>query len=310
MPEKPEARTPRFLAWLYSTRSQQPVLASLCGIEREIGGSVRPGIDHHVAHTRLEWWREECARCAAGKPVHPLTRELRMHLEQLAPAARANSALAGLSGLVDAATWDLAGATFEKREELTAYCRRWAAAMITPLSWYVAAGSSESPGESESTGESGSPGDGESPRDGERQAPAGDWTGLGAALRELELLDHLANDARVGRLRVPLDELEHAAVTPEALATPPWPQGLVDILRGRHQDLRRRLATAVAQLSPQSQQSACGLLVWAALAWQESFRAERVLPHPPAPSIASAAAANWRAWRAARGAAKGRLRLG
>ncbi len=275
MSEKPEAHTPRFLAWLYSTRLQQPVLASLCGIEREIGASLRPGVDHHVAHTRLAWWREELARCAAGNPVHPLTRELRMHVEQLAPGSRGNSALAGISGLVDTATWDLAGATFERRQELTAYCQRWAAAVVAPIS-----------------------------------AADADLTDAGAVLCELELLGHLDRDARAGRLRVPLDELERAKVAHEALATPPWPPELAAILRGRHQALRQQLAAAVARLSPEIQQSARGLLVWSALAWQASLRAERALPRAPAASIASAAAANWRAWRAARAAAAGRLRLG
>ncbi|HEX3845707.1 MAG TPA: squalene/phytoene synthase family protein [Steroidobacteraceae bacterium] len=274
MSAKPEAETPRFLAWLYATRSQQPVLAALCGIEREVNASVRPGVDHRVAHTRVEWWREECARCAAGKPLHPLTRELQTHLEQFAPASQARSALAGLSGLVAAATWDLAAAPFERRAELTAYCRRWAAAMIAPAG-----------------------------------APGVDWGDFGAVLCELELLGHLARDARSGKLRLPLDELEAAAVTPEALATPPWPQGLANILRGRHRELRQQLATAVARLAPQDQQSSRGLLVWAALAWQASLRAERRLPHEAAASMASAAAANWRAWRAARAAAAGRLRL-
>jgi len=275
MSGKPEPHTPRFLAWLYSTRSQQPVLAALCAIEREVGASVRAGVDHHVAHVRLEWWREECARCAAGNPVHPLTRELRTHLEQFAPAGLANSALAGLSGLVDAATWDLAAATFERRAELTAYCRRWAAAMVSPVG-----------------------------------APGVDWSDFGAALCELELLGHLARDARSGRLRIPLDELERAGVTPEAVATPPWPQGLANMLHGRHRQLRQQLATAVARLSPQAQQRSRGLLVWAALAWQASVRAERALPHEPAATIASAAAANWRAWRAARAASAGVFRLG
>ncbi len=275
MSEKPEADTPRFLAWLYSTPAQQPVLAALCAIEREVRASVRPGADHQVAHTRLEWWREECARCAAGHPVHPLTRELRSHLERLMPAARVDSALAGLPGLTDAASWDLASATFERRAELTAYCRRWAAAMIAPLG-----------------------------------SAAVDWTDFGAALCELELLGRLAPDARLARVRIPLDELEQAAVAPQALATPPWPPGLVGILQGRHQALRRQLAAAVRELMPPIQQSSRGLLVWAALAWQASHRAERVLPRAAAASIASAAAVNWRAWRAARAAASGRLRLG
>ncbi len=275
MSEKPEAQTPRFLAWLYSTPLQQPVLASLCGIEREIAASVRPGVDHHVAHTRLEWWREECQRCAAGLPVHPLTRELRSHLEQLTPGKRVEAALAGLPGLVDAATWDLASATFERREELTAYCRRWAAAMIVPLAFAEA-----------------------------------DLTGLGAALCELELLGRLAGDARAGRLRIPLDELERAGIAPAALATPPWPPELARILRERHQALRRQLAAAVASLAPQIQRSARGLLVWAALAWQASQRAERALPRAPSASLWSAAAANWRAWGTARAAARGNLTLG
>ncbi|HEV7136558.1 MAG TPA: squalene/phytoene synthase family protein [Steroidobacteraceae bacterium] len=273
MSEKPEARTPRFLAWLYSTPSQQPVLASLCGIEREVGASLRPGVDHHVAHTRLEWWRAECARCAAGNPVHPLTRELRMHVEQLAPADRAHSLLCGVAGLVDTAAWDLASATFARREELTAYCRRWAEAMVAPISW-------------------------------------GPPDELGTTLCELELLGRLAHDARSGRLRLPLDELERAAVAPQALASPPWPPELAQIIGGRHRALRQQLAAAVASLSPQAQQSARGLLVWAALAWQGSIRAERALPRSSTASLASAAAANWCAWRAARAAAAGRLRLG
>jgi phytoene synthase len=271
------------------------VLAALCGIEREIAASARQGIDHHVAHTRLEWWRAECERTAAGDPAHPLTRELLTHLQDLAPAAQARSALAELSGFVDTATWDLAGATFQRRAELTAYCQRWAAAMMSPLATASAGTKAPSPGLD---------GVGVCVR---RAAPAaGEW---GAALREIELLGNLAREARSGLLRVPLDELEQAQISPQSLATPPWPPGLVRILRGRHQALRRQLAAAVANSSPENQQRARGLLVWTALASRASARAEHALPQPPATSIASAAAANWRAWRAARAASAGRLRL-
>ncbi len=156
----------RYLAWLYSSASEQPVFARLCEIESEIAGSLRRGIDHHVAHARLQWWREECERCAQGRPVHPLTRELvkaygavtaygeappQAHGPALAathgaaspeahgPATAGThgittagrpSPLAGISGFVDTAVWDLAGATFETRKELTAYCERWATAMF------------------------------------------------------------------------------------------------------------------------------------------------------------------------------------
>ena len=139
----------RYLAWLYSPASQQPVFAKLCEIESEIAGSLRPGIDHHVAHARLQWWREECERCAQGRPVHPLTREL-VKAYGVVPGGQP-SPLAGISGFVDTAVWDLAGATFETRKELTAYCDRWAAAMFETAAGQVAAGAAANAGASTAT---------------------------------------------------------------------------------------------------------------------------------------------------------------
>src|SRR5882757_4888761 len=180
MPVTPESHSARYFALLYSPASQRLVLDALFGIESEIFESLRPGLDHHVAHSRLQWWREECERTAIGRPVHPLTRalvdavngigtgapkrhrkhpsvELRSGPPSMAGVHRAAQSLlraspgrpsmaarsphaanplpqlAGLCGLVDVAVWDLAGATFETRRELAAYCERWSAAMIEPL---------------------------------------------------------------------------------------------------------------------------------------------------------------------------------
>src|ERR1700719_2355357 len=72
----PEEHSARYFALLYSPAPQRLVLDALFGIEREISASLRPGLDHQVAHSRLQWWREECERAALGRPVHPLTRAL------------------------------------------------------------------------------------------------------------------------------------------------------------------------------------------------------------------------------------------
>ena len=82
----PELSPTRSLARLYSSTVQRPVLAALSSLEREIGVSLRPGLDHQVAHTRLAWWREECDRTARGSPAHPLTRELAALLAPLVTA--------------------------------------------------------------------------------------------------------------------------------------------------------------------------------------------------------------------------------
>src|SRR5256885_10605281 len=127
MPARPEWPPTRVLVSLYLPAAQRPLLAALWGIESEIAASLSAGLDHQVAHARLGWWRDECERCAQGRPAHPLTRALAAGFASggLAP-------LAALSGLIDTALWDLAGATFDTRRELTAYCERWSAALIEP----------------------------------------------------------------------------------------------------------------------------------------------------------------------------------
>jgi phytoene/squalene synthetase len=342
----------RYLAWLYSPEAQQPVLAKLCEIESEIAGSLRPGIDHHVAHARLQWWQEECERCAQGRPVHPLTRDLVKTYGEA--AARQPSPLAGLSGFVDTAVWDLAGATFETRKELTAYCERWAAAMFeTAAAQSVTTPAGKQPASTQATGAAGEPQSAEAahatratqaarmmqPSDtlggaassavsgalgnaaldppgvgaagalGAAAKVVSHWRVLGAAVREIELLADLAREAHSGRVRIPLDELDRAGLEVNSLGKPPWPAPLVTLLRERHEALRATVGETVAALGREEQAGFRGLLVWAALAWQQSARAQRALPGITLPRRYHALADGWQAWRAARRSAAGKLQL-
>jgi 15-cis-phytoene synthase len=271
MPARPDSPATRALAWLYAPAAQRPLLAALCALEREISASLRRGLDHHVAHTRLAWWREECARCAQGRPTHPLTRELSA---SVTPAAV--SALAGLAGLVDTAEWDLAAATFGTRRELSGYCERWSDALVEPLARCAAPDLGPAPARA-----------------------------LGRTLRELELLLSIVPDARAGRIRLPLEELEHAQATPAQLAQPPWPAHLAQLVRERHRQLRAALVASVNALAPASQAPLRGLIVWAALAASHSARAERDLPRASLARDHHAPLDGWRAWRAARRADAG-----
>jgi 15-cis-phytoene synthase len=265
-PAKPAPSATRALAWLYAPGIQRPLLAALYAIEEEIGAVLRPGLDHQVAHLRLEWWRAECAHTAEGRPAHPLTRALAD-----AYAGRDPAPLAGLAGLVDGAVWDLAAATLETRRELTGYCERWAEAIVVPLTRFAAP-----------------------------EVDGAASRALGAALREGELLARLARDARAGRLRLPLDELAAAQVDPSRLAVPPWPAALAALVSARHRALRAELAAAVARLPREAQPALRAVLVWAAITIAASRRAERRLPQAPAARDDHGALDGWRAWRAAR----------
>jgi 15-cis-phytoene synthase len=282
MPTRDELGALRALVQLYTPAAQQPLFTLLCEIEAAVGESLRPGIEHQVAHARLAWWREECARYERGEPAHPLTRSL---VAQFSAAGRAPAA--GLSGFVDAATWDLASATCETRRELDAYCTRWAVAMLTPLAQLAAVtAANEALGASTSA-----------------------VVQLGATLREIELLANLAQDARRGRLRVPLDELARARTEPGQLARPPWTAALAALLSERHQLLRRQLAAQVSALPSSAQPPLRGVLVWASLAQRLSQRCERALPQAPGPREHHRPLDGARAWQAARRADECRLRL-
>lgn len=275
--EAPTPPTARFFAWLYSPEEQRPLVAALCGIEREVAESLRPALEHSVAHVRLEWWREECERFARGASVHPLSREL-----QAAAGGTRSAVRLDPRGFVDVTTWDLSRATFESRKEVQQYCERWARAMTQGIAEYALADT---------------PGAGQTGR------------ALGTAIREIELLADLAREAHAGRLRLPLDELERIGVSPEALARPPWPDALASHLAQRHRELRAALGARIAALDVRQQSALRGLLVWAALAARVSRRAERVLPHALQAPHDGGFASGWIAWRAARAAQAGRLTL-
>jgi phytoene synthase len=297
MPVTPESHSARYFALLYSPAPQRLALDALFGIEREISESLRPGLDHHVAHSRLQWWREECERATVGRPVHPLTRALvdavtavpsstSASTPPASPPAAPLSQLGGLCGLVDVAVWDLAGATFETRRELTAYCERWSAAMIEPLAPRQVAGGIATP-----------------------DTRGANWSTLGTAMREIEMLSHLEHEAHYGRLRVPLDELESAKADPGVLAKPPWPDAVVELLRARHESLRDEITRALNDVDRAQQPGLRGLLVWAALARRSSQRTEHALPDRPPLGRFDAVADAWLAWRIARRATIGRFRL-
>ncbi|MBV8146359.1 MAG: squalene/phytoene synthase family protein [Gammaproteobacteria bacterium] len=276
--QPPELSPPRRLAWLYSSPPQRRALAALSAVEREIAGSLRPNLDHEVAHARLGWWREECERTARGLPRHPLTRELGAVFAD----AAGFEPLGALVGLVDTVAWDLARATFDTRAELTHFCERWSAALIVPLTQLAAAAASASTSASASASVEG--------------------LALGTSLREIELLLALASDARAGRLRVPLDELGRLQVPPESLAQPPWPAPLAALVGARHEQSRAAVAAAVDALGPEARAALRGLVVWAAVVCSASERAQARLPRASGPRGHHAPLDGWRAWRAARAA--------
>ena len=117
-------RTERELLWRFSPVSQRAWLNDLLRIEQQVQWSLRPQLEHSVAHTRLSWWQDELQRLASREPRHPLTRSLAQH------AATRGDAPPNLSALVEGCQIDLACLAFETRADLNSYLHGWAESLF------------------------------------------------------------------------------------------------------------------------------------------------------------------------------------
>ena len=273
-----EPGSPRQLAWLYAPAEARDDVAALLELEAEIGHGARPGIEHTVAHARLAWWLEELAGIASGGGRHPLARRL------LESFSRAGLSPPDLRGLGVIAQLDLACAAFETEQEYSSYLNDWSRGLFRNIALRLCPAL-------------------------DARAALEAFVGLaGPALRDLELIARLADDARLGRLHVVLDS--KAAADPAIVSAwqrQPWPADACEALRDRIASRRGELCRAAAMLPPPMRSPLRPLLAWCALACELADRAQAALPLQYHAGRLTPLRAAWTAWRAALAASRGRL---
>lgn len=176
----------RYFALLYAPPQKRDAVTALYVIDAEIRESAQ-SVNHDVAHTRLQWWRQEIDRLVNANPQHPATRILS------AQADFDRKLFARLHELLVAADMDLARMTYLNARELRAYCAR-SGGMVQELIAMLLAGPVV--------------------LDESARAAA---NRIGVGVRQAEMLRDVRQDACEGRLYLPLDALEKAAVTLEDL---------------------------------------------------------------------------------------------
>lgn len=263
----------RYYAILYTPPARRPVLEGLFLLERELAATGRE-THHDVAHTRLQWWREEMARSAAGHPVHPATRAL-LPLQRVNPRAVQN-----LSALLNVVEMDLAQITFATATELDIYHAKGAALYQAMASWLT---SEPNQAGSEATGQANGMG-----------------TKMGSLIRATESVRDIRAEAHAGRVHVPLDALELARIEPGELQRTPFTSKVRELLRARVQVIRERFRTELQD--PLAKQPALRpLYVLAALHANTLERMDRALADGLDPRVELKPLQKlWTAWRAAR----------
>jgi phytoene synthase len=175
----------RYFSLLYTSPEHRELVTALYVIDAEIRESAQSP-NHDVAHTRLQWWRQEIDRLVNRNAQHPATRLLGAvgHVDR--------KTFARLHELIVAADMDLARMTFLNLRELRAYSARSGGTVQELIAELLApAGLSD-----------------------EERALA---NRLGIGIRQAQMLRDTRQDAYDGRVYLPLDLLEAASVRVEDL---------------------------------------------------------------------------------------------
>ena len=187
MPDGVAPGSLRHFAVLFSGSPDKPLIEAVYAFEAELRRIVAAS-SHEAAHARLQWWRGELDRLAAGRTSHPLTGAL------LPLRGRRDVDLTLLHEMLVAADLDLARMTYATWQELDAYLFRSAGIAQTLIAALLAGERGLAPAEREFARR------------------------LGAALRQGEMLFDLDRDLARGRLYAPTAALEAAGVDPQAFA--------------------------------------------------------------------------------------------
>jgi 15-cis-phytoene synthase len=209
-----EAYAPRAMARTFAPPGYRPLYEAGDALEAEFEALAAPGLDHGVAHLKLGWWREECARLGAGAPRHPLTRAL------AESGAAGAAAQAFLSAALDAAARRLAGYVPADEEELLAELAR-ASGLGVRLATLREVAPVRRHGES-----------------------------LAVAVALIELVTDVRGAARAGDLRLPLAPLREAGIEPAALAAAALPAPVEALLRALLARALGLIDNARAELPP------------------------------------------------------------
>jgi phytoene synthase len=204
-----------YYSFLFLPPEKRRAITALYAFCREVDDVVDECSDPGVARAKLAWWRQELAQAFAGNPQHPVTRAL-------APAVRRfNLPLEQFQEIMDGMEMDLSQDRYPDFRSLALYCHR-VAGVVGQLSAEIFGY-----------------------RDHATRKYAHE---LGLAFQLTNIVRDVGEDARRGRIYLPLDEMAQFGVAP------------ADLVQGRESDGFRRLIAAQIARARSHYQQALALL--------------------------------------------------
>lgn len=184
-----------YYAFRFLPAPRRQAITAFYAFCREVDDVVDDTVDAGVARAKLDWWDGEIDALFRGAPTHPITLALQDHL------ARHGIAAQHLHAIVRGCRMDLEQARYPDFASLQQYCH-----LVAGVVGEVSAGIFGTRSE-----------------DTVRYAHT-----LGQAMQLTNIIRDVGEDARRGRVYLPLDELQRFGVTPNELLLRDPPHGYSD----------------------------------------------------------------------------------
>ena len=204
-----------YYSFLFLPAERRRAIMALYAFCREVDDVVDECNDLSVASTKLAWWRQEVERVAEGKPQHPVGQALK----QVAPGI--NLPKEQLLEIIDGMEMDLQQARYLDFKGLSLYCYRVASVvglLAAEIFGY---------------------------RDRQTQKYAHD---LGMAFQLTNIIRDIGEDARRGRIYIPMDELKQFNVPAADILNGKYSDNFTALMQFQYERAERYYEQALAQL--------------------------------------------------------------
>ncbi|MFM0595275.1 squalene/phytoene synthase family protein [Paraburkholderia dilworthii] len=258
-----------YYALRQASAKSRPLLTALFALRREFEETVKETSDPTIGRTKLAWWQNELAALASGSPSHPVSKALAAYLPDV------KAAYPALQNLLAGFEMDLDQARYLDYPNL----RRYVQGVGGTFAALVARAATKRAADSEQ---------------------ASSWsTPLGDALLLAQLVVETGNDARHGRIYIPIDEMQRFNVTAADLINRKYTDAFTDLMRFETTRAREALHAALAAVPAAERRAQRTLLALAALALALLDEIERDGYHVLHQRIALTPVRKlWIAWRA------------
>ncbi|MFZ9677191.1 MAG: presqualene diphosphate synthase HpnD [Quisquiliibacterium sp.] len=187
-----------YYSFLFLPPRQRSAITALYAFCREVDDTVDEIADPEVARIRLQWWRTELQRLFTGHPEHPVTRALEPHLTQFGIDAPR------LQEIVDGMQMDLDQTRYLDFSNLRLYCHRVAGVVGTLSAGIFSDGD---------------------------QACSEYAENLGVALQLTNIVRDIGEDARRGRIYLPIEDLQRFKVSAKDFLDARYTEGFEALMR-------------------------------------------------------------------------------